>query len=438
VVVEHRQAINFLHGMVENWHIGASDVVLQFGAFSFDASVLDMFTPLLGGARVVLAAADTLHSPPRLAALMRARGVTVALLPQAVLSLLGDEQFPDLRVLMTGGEELRSEVARRWVRPGLRFVNAYGPTEATVIATYHELDGLSSPPPIGLPNRPNYQVYVLDAHLCPVPAGVTGELHIGGAGVARGYLGQPELTRQRFIPDPFSPGQRLYKTGDLVRRRGDGSIVFAGRADAQVKIRGLRVELGEIETALTAHPDIAQAVVTVVTDQAGERQLAGYLRPAPGAADVGEPRLRDHLARTLPAYMIPAYLITVAEFPLNSSGKIDTAALPAPRPTAAAGHVPPATLIEAMVAGLYAALLNLEQVGATDSFFDLGGNSLQAMRLIAMMDDELAVDVGAAAVFLAPTPRQLAAVLRADHGLQDAELGADGLDGLEQLADADA
>src|SRR5713226_592765 len=176
-----------------------------------------MFLPLLSGARVVLAAPGTLHSPPRLAALLRERGVTIALLPPAVLSLLSDEQFPDLRVLMVGGEELQPELARRWVRPGLRFVNCYGPTETTVIATCHELDGRLSPPPIGGPTWPNYRAYVLDAHLNPVPAGVTGELHIGGAGVARGYLGRPELTRQRFIPDPFTPGQRLYKTGDLVR-----------------------------------------------------------------------------------------------------------------------------------------------------------------------------------------------------------------------------
>jgi amino acid adenylation domain-containing protein len=440
VVVEHRQAVNFLYGIARHWRIGPLSAVLQFAAFTFDVSVLDMFMPLLAGARVVLAPAQTLHAPPRLAALIRDRKITFACLPPAVLSLLGDEQFPDLRVLMTAGEELPSDLARRWVRPGLKFVNGYGPTEATVIATYQELNASMSPPPIGRPTWPNYRVYVLDAHLNPVPVGVTGELHIGGAGVARGYLNRPELTRQRFIPDPFAHGapdhgapdhgQRLYKTGDLVRRRPDGTIVFIGRADHQVKIRGLRVELGEIETALGTHPAIAQAVVTVVTDQAGEQQLAAYLRTEPGAAEPGSEQLRDHLARFLPGYMIPAYLTTVTDFPLGSSGKIDRSALPAPALPRPACHVAPATLLETMMASLYATLLKREQVGATDDFFDLGGNSLQAMRLIAMIGNELEVDVSAATVFLAPTPRQLAALLRDEHGFIDtglAEVGGDGI-----------
>jgi amino acid adenylation domain-containing protein len=438
VVVEHRQAVNFLQGMVDTWKIGASDVVLQFGSFTFDASVMDMFMPLLGGAKVLLASAETLHSPPRLAALMRESGVTFVLLPPAVLSLLGEEKFEDLRVLMTGGEELPSEVARSWVRPGLRFVNAYGPTEAAVIATCQELDGSVYPPPIGRPNLPNYRVYVLDAQLNPVPAGVLGELHIAGAGVARGYLNRPDLTDERFIADPFSgeSGARLYKTGDLVRRRPDGSIVFIGRVDDQVKIRGLRIELGEIETALVAHPDIAQAVVTVVTDPAREKELAAYLRPAPGTEpDLAD--LRGHLARALPGYMIPAHVTVLEEFPLNTSGKIDKAALPAPGLLPPAAYVSPATLIEAMTADMFATLLGLEQVGATDSFFDLGGNSLKAMRLITMMDDELDVDIGVTAVFLAPTPRQLAALLRDEHDLDDEDLGADGIEGLDQLTGDD-
>ena len=205
------------------------------------------------------------------------------------------------------------------------------------------------PPPIGRP-KPNYQAYVLDSYLNPVPVGVIGELHIGGAGVARGYLNRPELTRDRFIPDPFIPGQRLYKTGDLVRRRPDGTLVFAGRIDNQVKIRGLRVELGEIETALVTHPDVAQAVVTVVTDSAGVKQLAGYLRAADGAAVVVAD-IRRHLARSLPAYMIPTYLVTLDELPLTAHGKIDKAALPPPQSAgdAAADRVPPHTLMEAVL-----------------------------------------------------------------------------------------
>jgi amino acid adenylation domain-containing protein len=434
VVVEHRQALNFLLGMAEHWRIGPGSAVLSFAAFTFDVSVMDMFMPLLGGARVVLASAATLHSPPRLAALIRKAGVTFACLPPAVLSLLTGEEFPGLCTLLSAGEELPAEVARQWLRPGLQFVNAYGPTEATVIATYQELDG-SYPPPIGLPTRPNYQAYVLDGYLNPVPPGVLGELHLGGAGVARGYLNRPGLTAQRFVADPFSkqPGARLYKTGDVVRRRPDGSIVYVGRTDGQVKIHGLRIELGEIEAALATCPGVAQAVVTVLADPAGDKQLAGYLRAQAGARLAGA-GVRQHLADRLPGYMIPEHLVFVDEFPLNSSGKIDKTALPAPQAQLPAEHVVPATLIETMMASLYATLLDLEEVGATDSFFDLGGNSLKVMRLIQKIDDQFDVGLDVASVFLAPTPRQLAALLRDKHGYEDEELGAGGIDGLADVA----
>jgi amino acid adenylation domain-containing protein len=425
VLVEHRQVANFLHGMVRTWQIGPSDAVLQFAAFTFDVSVLDMFMPLMAGGKVVLAPAETLHSPPRLAALLTDRTITFASLPPAVLNLLGDQQLPDLRVLMPAGEELPSDLASRWIRPGLRLVNGYGPTETTVIAAHAELDATMIPPPIGLPTWPNYRGYVLDQYLNPVPTGVTGELHIGGASVARGYLHRPALTAQRFIADPFTPGQRLYKTGDLARRRPDGAIVYAGRIDHQIKINGLRIELGEIETALAAHAGVDQAVVTVVTDPGGARQLAGYLRPAPGTRP-DLPGLRAHLAGIVPAYMIPAHLIAVDEFPLNASGKVDRAALPAPRPPESGQHTAPATFMEAVLADMYATILHREEVSATDSFFDLGGSSLAVMALIAHLASALAVDLDVSAVFLAPTPRQLAGLLRDKHGFDDADLGAGG------------
>jgi amino acid adenylation domain-containing protein len=411
VVIEHRNAVNFLRAMIERWRIGPGSAVLQFASYTFDVSVMDMFMPLLAGGRVVLASPETLHSPPRLAALIRDRGVTFACLPPAVLGLLPREDYPSLDVLMAAGEELPTEVARAWIRPGLRLVNGYGPTEATVIATHAELTPATPmPPPIGLPVRPNYQAYVLDPHLNPVPVGVTGELHLGGASVARGYLNRPALTKERFIPDPFRPGQRLYKTGDLARRRPDGTIVFIGRVDNQVKLRGLRIELGEIETALATHPSIAQAVVTVVTNLAGDKELAAYLRHSqdpPAEQDV-----RTHLARTLPAAMIPAHLIPLPEFPLNSSGKVDKKALPAPRrvPETAA-EAAPETPAEILLANLYATLLGIPRVGATDSFFDLGGNSLTAMRLVDLISQQTGVALSVTSVFLHPTPRRLATTL---------------------------
>jgi acyl-coenzyme A synthetase/AMP-(fatty) acid ligase len=427
-VVEHRQALNFLLGMAEHWRIGPGSAVLSFAAFTFDVSVMDMFMPLLGGARVVLAAAQTLHSPPRLAELIRGAGVTFACLPPAVLNLLTGEEFPGLRTLLSAGEELTSELLRSWLRPGLEIYNGYGPTEASIGSTFMRLDEQTQlPPPIGRP-KPNYQAYVLDGFGHPVPVGVIGELHIGGAGVARGYLNRPELTDERFIPDPFrpGPGARLYKTGDLVRRRPDGTIGFVGRADGQVKIRGLRVELGEIESALTAHPAVAQAVVTMITDPAGGKQLAAYLRARPGRAPQPA-ELRAYLSDQLPAYMVPGYLMVVDEFPLTKHGKIDKAALPEAQAIGAGGElVPPGTLIEAVLVDMYARLLGSEQVGATDSFFDLGGNSLQAMQFVTELRAALAVDLDIAAVFLSPSPRQLAALLRDKHGFEDEELGPEG------------
>jgi amino acid adenylation domain-containing protein len=432
VVVEHGQAIHFLHGMARHWRIGPGSAVLGFAAFTFDVSVMDMFMPLLGGAKVVLAAPETLHSPPRLAALLRDAGVTFACLPPAVLNLLTGEEFPELRTLLSAGEELSSELLKAWLRDGLEIYNGYGPTEASIGSTFMKLEpDTPLPPPIGRP-KPNYRAYVLDAHLNPVPVGVTGELHIGGPGVARGYLNQPELTRERFIPDPFTRRGRLYKTGDLVRRRPDGTLEFAGRIDNQVKIRGLRVELGEIETALVAHPDVAQAVVTVVRGPGGVQQLAGYLRPADGVS-AAPADIRQHLARSLPGYMVPDFLVMLDQLPLTPHGKIDKAALPAPQPgTATAEKVPPRTLLEIALVDLYTAVLGNEQVGATDSFFDAGGNSLQAMQLIAQLRTSLAVDLDITAVFLTPTPQQLAAILRDKHGFADSDLGPDGIEGLDR------
>jgi amino acid adenylation domain-containing protein len=413
VVIEHRNAVNSLHSMIGHWQIRAGDAMLQFASLAFDASVEDSFMPLLAGARVVLAPAETLHSPARLAGLLRDARIAHVSLTPAVLDLLPAGEYPDLRVLMAGGEELPAEVARRWIRPGLRLVNSYGPTETTVNATYAELDATTAmPPPIGFPARPNYQAYVLDPHLNPVPPGAAGELHVGGASVARGYLNRPGLTRQRFIPDPFNPGQRLYKTGDLVRRRPDGAIGFCGRIDNQVKIRGFRIELGEIEAALASHPAVAQAVATVVTSPAGEREIAAYLRPVRDR-QLDPAAVRAHVARSLPHAMIPAHLITVETFPLNASGKIDKRALPAPARERSSGRQAAATPTENALAGLYAMVLGTTGPGVTDSFFDLGGTSLTAMRLVDMIGRETGVDLSVTQVFLHPSVRDLAASIDA-------------------------
>jgi acyl carrier protein len=324
---------------------------------------------------------------------------------------------------------LSSELVRSWLRPGLTFCNGYGPTEAAIGATLMVLDGSVFPPPIGRP-MPNYRAYVLDADLNPVPAGVVGELHLGGAGVTRGYLNQPELTAARFIPDPFTSGDgRMYRTGDLVRRMRDGNIQFIGRIDGQVKIRGLRVELGEIEAVLAGNLHVAQAVVVVRDDPAGEKQLIGYIRPEQGAT-VSIADLRQQAGQRMPLYMVPTHVVVVESFPLTPNGKIDQAALPAPESVSeAATYRAPSTLLEAVLVDMFATLLKHDQVGLDDSFFDLGGNSLQAMRLITQLRDELAVDTDVTAIFIAPTPGQLASHLREEHGVEDSDLDEDDLHG---------
>ncbi|WP_199511575.1 non-ribosomal peptide synthetase [Nucisporomicrobium flavum] len=442
VVVEHRQAVNFATGEIEHWPLGPGDKVLQFASLNFDVSVLDMFGALLSGATLVLGRSETLLSPPRLAELIRGAGITFMCLPPAVLNLLADEDFPALRVVIAGGEAFSSALVRKWARPGMRFINGYGPTETTVGSTMAEChaDSPLDPPPIGLP-LPNYTAYVLDKHLNPVPVGVPGELHLGGAGVARGYLNRPELTAEKFIRDPFGtqPGARLYKTGDVARRLPDGNLQYLGRSDDQVKIRGLRVELGEIEAVLAEHPSVAQALVLVREDAAGQKQLVGYVRGDAQRPGIDPTDLRVHMAARMPAFMVPAHLVVLDAFPLNANGKVDRAALPAPEDSGHdAGYVAPRTLIEAVLADMFAALLRRDRVGVEDSFFDLGGNSLQAMQLIAQLRKELAVDSDVSAIFLAPTPAQLTEMLRDRHGLEDTRLDEIDLDALEEAPAAGA
>ncbi|MDQ2957125.1 MAG: amino acid adenylation domain-containing protein [Actinomycetota bacterium] len=419
VLVEHRQVANFAAGLIELLPISAADRVLQFASLNFDVSVLDMFATLLRGACAVLADRETLLSPPRLGQLMRSEHVSMTCLPPAVIELLTDQEFPDLHVLISAGEQLPTTLAQAWLRPGLRLINGYGPTETTVLSLAAEVTGDSWPAPIGLP-LPNYQAYVLDHALNPVPIGVLGELHTGGASVARGYLNRPELTAERFIEDPFSdePGARLYKTGDLVRRLPDGRISFVGRADGQVKLRGLRLELGEIEAALSRQPAVAQAVVLVRADRAGEQQLIGYLRAEPGVQPPDPAELKQQLSQWLPGYMVPAQLCWIEEFPLNASGKLDRTALlsVAAEDQPTGEYLPPATPTESALAGIYAELLNRDRVAADDDFFDIGGNSLQAMQLVSRIRTRLAVDLPVTAIFLAPSPRRLAVRIEAVQG----------------------
>jgi acyl-coenzyme A synthetase/AMP-(fatty) acid ligase len=294
-------------------------------------------------------------------------------------------------------------------------INNYGPTEATVVATYGQVLPTAHaevPPSIGRPIA-NTQIYILDDHLQRVPIGATGELYIGGAGLAKGYLNRPELTAERFIPNPFSnePESRLYKTGDLARYLPDGQLTFLGRSDHQVKIRGYRIELGEIEAVLNQHPAVRQAAVIVREDVPDEKHLGAYIVPARGA-DVTIGSLQDLLATHLPDYMIPTAFVLLEALPLTPNGKVDRSVLPAPDATNTVRDraiVAPSTPTEERLAEIVASLLSLEQVGVDQNYFLLGGNSLLGTQIILRVAEAFAVDLSLLNLFEAPTVRELSA-----------------------------
>ncbi len=355
------------------------DRVLQFASLSFDASAWEIAMALGAGATLVLGPRERLLSGEELAGLLGE--CTLATLPPTALALLPDVELPRLETLIVAGEACPVELARRWSR-GRRFFNAYGPTEASVCATAKLYDG-GERLPIGLPIA-RVEVYVLDARGNLAPAGVAGELCLGGAGLARGYLHLPARTAERFVPHPFSsvPGQRLYRTGDLARRRPDGEIELLGRADHQVKVRGFRIELGEVEAALAGHPAVREAAVLAREDSAGERRLVAYLVPATAGLEVTE--LRAWLQDRLPQHAVPAAFVELSRLPLTPSGKVDRRALPAPERLArTAGSETPRTEAERILAGVWAEVLRLPEVGVHDNFFELGGDSILSIQVVA-------------------------------------------------------
>jgi acyl-coenzyme A synthetase/AMP-(fatty) acid ligase/acyl carrier protein len=355
--------------------------------------------------------------------------------------LTPDEAAGAARVLVIGGDILAAESTGFWQRhaPGTQLVNEYGPTETVVGSSAYLLPPgkhRSGPTPVGHPIQ-NLRFYVLDAHLEPVPAGLPGELYIGGAGVARGYLGRPGLTAEKFIPEPFGgPGARMYRTGDRARWLANGNLVILGRTDHQVKVRGYRVEAGEIEAALRRNPGVRQCLVTVREDIPGDRRLVAYIVGDPDTAS--QAALREQLRESLPEYMVPSAFVAMEALPKTATGKIDPKTLPAPEYAAEAGHVAPRTAMEAALAGVWAEVLGVDRVGATDDFFALGGHSLLIMRLAARLRSDFAVDLPIRAVFTAPTLAEMAAAVeRAIYleveAMDDDEAAA--LAGLEALGD---
>ncbi|WP_203872259.1 non-ribosomal peptide synthetase, partial [Planomonospora parontospora] len=418
VVVTHAGLPAYARTGTDRYAVTPGGRVLQFASIGFDGAVLEWLMAFSAGAALVLAPPDVYGGEPLGRFITEAR-ITHAFVTPAALATVPEAPLPDLRTLLVGGEACRPELVRRWAS-GRRMVNVYGPTETTVVVATS--DPLTSPDdtPIGRPVL-GARLHVLDAALRPVPPGTAGELHVSGPAVARGYLGRPGLTAERFVADPFTPGGRMYRTGDLVRWRADGSLEYLGRADQQVKIRGFRIEPGEIEAVLAAHPLVRQAVVLARADGPGDRRLVAYVAGSADAADaadevrtevtevvegpadaVGAPgavrmegaagpagaagpldpdALREFARRSLPDYMVPRAVVVLDELPRNANGKLDLAALPAP--AWELGGREPSDDRERLLCGLFAEVLGLSRVCADDGFFDLGGDSILAIGLVA-------------------------------------------------------
>jgi amino acid adenylation domain-containing protein len=415
VLLQHLGLVNLVRAQTRGFGMKPESRVLQFASFSFDASVSEIFMALVTGAALHLARPEVLFNGPELLRLMREEGITAVTLPPSLLSVLPAVDLPKLKILISAGEACSWDIAARWA-PGRRFFNAYGPTETTIGPAYFEVGSIRrelAGVPIGRPIA-NTRFYVLDCRMQPVPAGVAGELHVGGVGLAHGYLGRPDLTADRFIPDPFSakPGARLYRTGDLVRYLSDGNLEYLGRIDQQVKVRGFRVELSEIEAVLERHPNVREAVVVCCRDGRPDSYLAAYV--VPGDRKPGLDDLRAHLREYLPDYMTPSRFVVLDKLPLTSNGKVDRKALPDPAAIGIqreGGFEAPGTEIERTIAAVWAEVLGVPEVGTNDNFFDLGGHSLALARVHAALEERFSRSLPMTELFRFPTVKALASFL---------------------------
>ncbi|WP_438016891.1 amino acid adenylation domain-containing protein [Sorangium sp. So ce315] len=426
VVNAHGAVVNRLTWMQAAGLLEASDRVLQKTPFGFDVSVWELFGTLVAGACLVVARPGGHRDSAYLARTIDERRISVAHFVPSMLRTFLDEQgerplASSLRHVICSGEALGAELASRFLARagGARLHNLYGPTEAAVDVTAWECERgrHEALVPIGYPIA-GIHIHLLDASGQPVPVGVPGELYIGGVGVARGYLGQPALTAERFVPDSFGdePGARLYRTGDLARYRPDGAIEFLGRTDHQVKLRGFRIELPEIELALSQHPAVRDAAVLLQAQPQGDPALVAYVAPREGQ-NTSARELQEHLAARLPAYMVPAWFVFLEALPLSPSGKLDRRALAALSPSVATSDDAPArTPVEEVLMQLWATVLGLERVGASDDFFAMGGHSLLATQLMSRVRGAFGVDVPLQALFEAPTLRAFAARIEAARG----------------------
>jgi amino acid adenylation domain-containing protein len=415
VVVGHRALVNFLESMRRCPGLTGDDKWLSVTTLAFDISMLELFLPILTGAQVIIAPDEIAHDASRLAETVTESQATVMQATPATWQMLlqsGWRSDASLKILC-GGEAMPPRLAEQLTRNGAEVWNMYGPTETTIWSAVHRVSVEDKTIPVGTPIS-NTQVYILDRTFQPVPVGVPGELYIGGDSLANGYLGRPELTAERFLPDPFAKhaGARLYRTGDRARYLPSGAVEYLGRLDFQVKIRGFRIELGEIQTALVDHPGIGDAVVLVREDVPGDKRLVAYLiAAAEAAAQPTVSELRQFLRRTLPDYMVPSEFLYLEEFPRTPNGKLDRGGLPAPggeRPVLEAEYVAPENDLEQIIAAAWKDALNKREVGVHDNFFDLGGHSLLLVQLHGRLEQELPQQVAMIDLFRFPTIRLLA------------------------------
>jgi amino acid adenylation domain-containing protein len=417
VLVQHRGLSNLAEAQLE-FNVQPSDRILQFASLSFDASIFEIVMALRAGATLYLAKKEALLPGQPLIKLLRDNAITHITLPPAVLAVL-TEEIPALKTIICAGESCSQNIVKRWA-VGRKFFNAYGPTEATVWATIAEISDNSHKPSIGRPIV-NTQIYILDAHLQPLPIGITGELYISGDGLAQGYLNRPDLTAERFIPNPFNSYRdktfrisTIYKTGDLACYQPDGNIEFLGRLDDQVKIRGFRIELGEIEAVLTQHPAVRETVVITTEKVSGDKRLVAYIVPAQNITPTII-ELRDFLKKKLPEYMVPSDFIVLESLPLTPNGKFDRHNLPEhdnwTNQSLDKAYIEPRNHTESTVAKIWIEVLNLKRVSIHDDFFDLGGNSLLSISLMEQIKKQFERELPLSTLFLNPTIEGLARTL---------------------------
>jgi amino acid adenylation domain-containing protein len=414
VEIPHAALVNFVLSMQREPGFWATDVLLAVSSLSFDIAGLELYLPIVSGGKVVIASREEARDPVLLMRRMRECHCSVMQATPATWQTLIDAGWrgaPNLR-LLCGGDSLSRPLAQQLLTRSRELWNMYGPTETTIWSAIHRVTSADGPIPCGRPIR-NTQFFVLDGHRHPVPAGVVGELYIGGAGLARGYLRRPELTQERFVASPFEPNARLYRTGDLSRWLPDGALESLGRIDSQVKIRGFRIELGEVEAVLGRHHAVSQCAVVAREETPHDKVLVACVAPKPGCVpDIHE--LRTYLKRELPDYMVPSAIVVMDVLPLTPNGKIDRKALPHATEGMAAQResVPPRDPLERAMARIWAKILKVKRVGLNDNFFDLGGHSLAAVRMLAEVQKLTGKILPLATLFEASTVEALAELIR--------------------------